>query len=84
MEDSLTLKIVDIISNNQRQRNLMDKQKLGTDMTSNIKEDVDILKQYHLATYFDNESISLPKSEFKASNKPTKSISERIKGKRKS
>ena len=31
--------------------------------------------------YFDNESIPLPRSEFKTGNRPTKSISERIKGK---
>ena len=81
MEDSLTLKISDIISNNYRVRNMMDKQLLGTDLTSLQNQDIHSLLQYHVATYFDNESVTLPKSEFKASNKPTKSISERIKGK---
>jgi DNA-directed RNA polymerase II subunit RPB1 len=38
------------------------------------------LLQYHIATFFDNESISLPRSEFKTGT-PTKSISDRIKGK---
>ena len=33
--------------------------------------------QYHIAT-FDNDSASLPKTEFKTGNKPTKSISDRI------
>ena len=80
MEDSLTLKIADIISNNIRQRNLIDKQMLGDDLNS-FNSEIHALLQYHICTYFDNESISLPKSEFKASNKPTKSISERIKGK---
>ena len=80
MEDSLTLKIADIISNNVRIRNQIDKEMLGSDLTS-YNADIHTLLQYHCATYFDNESISLPKSEFKASGKPTKSISERIKGK---
>ena len=81
MEDSLTLKISDIISNNSRVRNMMDKQLLGNDLNSLQNQDIHSLLQYHVATYFDNESVTLPKSEFKASNKPTKSISERIKGK---
>jgi DNA-directed RNA polymerase II subunit RPB1 len=80
MEDSLTLKIADIISNNIRQRNLIDKQMLGSDLNS-FNNEIHALLQYHVCTYFDNECISLPKSEFKASNKPTKSISERVKGK---
>jgi len=80
MEDSLTLKIADIISNNIRIRNQIDKETLGSDLTS-YNQDIHTLLQYHICTYFDNESITLPKSEFKASGKPTKSISERIKGK---
>ena len=80
MEDSLTLKIADIISNNVKIRNQIDKEMLGSDLTS-YNQDIHTLLQYHCSTYFDNESISLPKSEFKASGKPTKSISERIKGK---
>ncbi len=80
MEDSLTLKISDIITNNNRERSHMDKQLLGSDLNS-ISQEIHSLLQYHMCTYFDNESITLPKSEFKASNKPTKSISERIKGK---
>ena len=81
MEDSLTLKISDIIMNNIRERTLIDKQVLGTDLNNSFNGEIHSLLQYHVCTYFDNESISLPKSEFKASNKPTKSISERIKGK---
>ena len=81
MEDSLTLKIADIISSNIRQRHVIDKQLLGTDLNASFNGEIHALLQYHFCTYFDNESISLPKSEFKASSKPTKSISERIKGK---
>ena len=80
MEDSLTLKIADIISNNIRIRNQIDKEMLGSDLTS-YNQDIHTLLQYHMCTYFDNECVTLPKSEFKASGKPTKSISERIKGK---
>lgn len=74
MEDSLTLKIADIISNNIKVRNEMNKD-------SNTFYDSLTLLQYHIATYFDNDSASLPKSEFKSGGKPTNSISDRIKGK---
>ena len=80
MEDSLTLKIADIISNNIRIRNQIDKETLGTDLTS-YNQDIHTLLQYHISTYFDNDSSSLPTAKFKASEKPIKSISERIKGK---
>ena len=56
MEDSLTLKIADIISNNIRIRNQIDKETTGTDLNS-YHNDVHTLLQYHCATYFDNESI---------------------------
>lgn len=73
-EDSLTIKIADIINSNIRVRNEMNKDSgaLGDALT---------LLQYNLATFFDNDSASLPKSEFKTGGRETKSISERIKGK---
>ena len=74
MEDSLTLKIADIINWNTRIRNEMNKE-------SNAFNDALTLLQFHIATYFDNDSASLPKSEFKTGNRPTNSISDRIKGK---
>jgi DNA-directed RNA polymerase II subunit RPB1 len=74
MEDSLTLKIADIITWNIRVRNDINKD-------SNTFTDTHTLLQYHVATYFDNDSASLPKSEFKTGGKPTNSISDRIKGK---
>ena len=73
-EDSLTLKIAEIINSNSRVRNEMNKDK------GNI-EDLQTLLQYHVATYFDNNSTSLPTSEFKTGGLPIKSISDRIKGK---
>ena len=39
------------------------------------------LLQLNVVQYYDNESIPLPRSEFKTGNRPTKSISDRIKGK---
>ena len=48
---------------------------------STYGQDFRPLLQFHIATYFDNESASLPRSEFKTGNKPTKSISDRIKAK---
>jgi DNA-directed RNA polymerase II subunit RPB1 len=73
MEDSLTLKISDIINTNNKVRNLMNK-------TSNYADQATLL-QYNIAIYFDNTSSSLPQSVFKSGNKPIKSISERIKTK---
>lgn len=74
MEDSLTLKIADIITWNIRVRNDMNKD-------SNTFNDSLTLLQFNVATYFDNDSASLPKSEFKTGNRPTSSISDRIKSK---
>ena len=58
----------------------MDKEASGMDLSS-YGQDFTTLLQFHIATYFDNESASLPRSEFKTGNKPTKSISDRIKAK---
>ena len=80
MEDSLTLKIADIIKSNLRVRARMDKEASGTDL-STYGQDFRTLLQFHIATFFDNESASLPRSEFKTGNKLTKSISDRIRAK---
>ena len=80
MEDSLTLKIADIIKNNNRLRKLQNKKNTGNDL-STYSQDSHTLLQYHVATYYDNDKISLPKSEFKTGGKPTKSISDRLKSK---
>ena len=79
MEDALTLKISDIVTANKRLRAQMDKETIKNDI-GNYSNTANALLQYHLATFFDNESITLPRSEFKTGN-PTKSISDRIKGK---
>jgi DNA-directed RNA polymerase II subunit RPB1 len=79
MEDSLTLKISDIVLANQRLRTQLDKETTQNDI-ANYSNTAHTLLQYQVTTFFDNESISLPRSEFKTGN-PTKSISDRIKGK---
>ena len=78
-EDMLISKLMDIIKMNIRIRKQIDKETTGDD---NKYLDLNIsLLQYHVATYFDNENMSLPKSEQKSGGKPTKSISDRIRGK---
>ncbi len=73
-EDSLTLKIADIINYNIRVRNDMNKD------AASLNDSLTFL-QIHVATYFDNDSAALPKSEFKTGGRPTNSISDRIKSK---
>lgn len=80
MEDSLTLKISDIITSNKRVRQQMEKETVSNEL-STYNQDIFNLLQLHVATYFGNDSVSLPRSEFKTGGRTTKSISERIKGK---
>jgi DNA-directed RNA polymerase II subunit RPB1 len=80
MENALTLKISDIVTANKRVRQQMEKETVSNEL-SNYSQDIFNLLQYHVATYFDNESVSLPRTEFKTGGRPTKSISDRIKGK---
>jgi DNA-directed RNA polymerase beta' subunit len=80
MEDSLTLFIAGIISNNNRVRKQLEKEAMEGDQ-STYKQDVATLVQYNIATYFDNETITLPRSEFKTGGKPLKSIKDRISAK---
>jgi DNA-directed RNA polymerase beta' subunit len=79
MEHGLTLKIVDIITKANQIRQQMEKNasSIDTPYTSDLKT----LLQYHVATYFDNKTATLPKTEFKTGNRVIKSISDGIKGK---
>lgn len=77
MEDSLTLIIASILRNTNKLRKELEKEKLDGNETS-AKLDYATLVQYHVATMFNNENIKLPRSEFKAGGKSTKSISKRI------
>lgn len=79
MEDALTLKISDIVTANKRLRAQIDKETIKNDI-GNYSNTANALLQYHVATFQDNGTIKLPRSEFKTGN-PTKSISDRIEGK---
>lgn len=80
MEDSLTLKMADVVNANNRVRQQMEKEVISNELSS-YNQDIINLLQLHIVHYFDNENISLPKSEFKTGGRLIKSISERIKGK---
>jgi DNA-directed RNA polymerase beta' subunit len=80
MEDSLTLKISDIINTNNRLRHQLQKENSNIDMSA-YNQDIYKLLQYHVAIFYDNETLKLPQTLFKTGGRPTKSISERIKGK---
>ena len=80
MEDSLTHKISDIIVANKRVKKQFEKDIISNDI-STYNQDIFNLLQYHIAIYYDNDSISLPRTEFKTGGRTIKSISERIKGK---
>ena len=79
-EDTLTHKLADIIKSNIKVRKLVDKE---TTSGEDIKYSQDYVRnlQYHIATYYNNEEVSLPVSQQKTGGRPTKSIAERISGK---
>jgi len=79
-EDSLTLMIANIIKTSNNLRKRMSKEQAQSQDITGANE-ANTLLQIHLATYFDNENVALPKSEFKTGGKTTKSVSERLKGK---
>jgi DNA-directed RNA polymerase II subunit RPB1 len=78
-EDMMTHKLVDIIKNANARRKQREKKLSGGE--GKYDRDNQHLLQYHIATYFDNDSITLPKSEQKTGNRASKSVSERLKGK---
>ncbi len=80
MEHGLTHKLSDIIRKNKQLRQQQEKETIFNEL-STFNQDVYILLQYHIATYFNNESLSLPRTEFKTNHRPVKSISESIKSK---
>jgi DNA-directed RNA polymerase II subunit RPB1 len=79
-EDALTLKIADIIRTNKIVRQQLEKG-LITNEVNKYNQDFTALLQYHVAVYFDNDSVTLPRTEFKTGGRIVKSVSERIKGK---
>lgn len=76
-DDDLTHKLIDIIKSNE---NIKSAQGDGS-LTKNTSTCDDfVLLQIHIATFFDNQQVGIPKSCQK-SKKVTKSLSERLKGK---
>jgi DNA-directed RNA polymerase II subunit RPB1 len=79
-EDTLTHKLSDIVKSNIKVRKLLDKE---TASGEDIKYSDEYIRnlQYHVATYYNNEEVSLPISQQKTGGRPIKSITERISGK---
>ena len=75
-EDDLTHKLVDIIRINER---LKDNIEAGAPQL--IIEDLWDLLQYHVTTYFDNQSAGVPPAKHR-SGRPLQTLSDRLKGKR--
>lgn len=76
-DDDLTHKLMDIIKTNENLRNAKGDGSLTK--TTSACDDF-VFLQIHVATFFDNQQIGIPKSCQK-SKKVTKSLSERLKGK---
>ena len=74
--DDLTRKLTDIIKNNARIRKFKENM---NESTAKYNNDNINLMQYHVATYFDNDSVSIPQSE--QGGKPVKTLASRLKGK---
>ncbi len=75
-EDHLTIKLSDILKANLR---IQKHKETNNENTLKYFQDHVNYLQYHVATYYDNESLSLPQSEQKGM--VTKSLSSRLKGK---
>jgi DNA-directed RNA polymerase subunit A' len=74
-EDDLTHKLVDILRINQRLRENID---AGAPQL--IVEDLWELLQYHVTTYFDNQSSGIPPARHR-SGRPLRTLAQRLKGK---
>ncbi len=74
-EDDLTHKLVDIIRINQRLR-----ENIEAGAPTLIIQDLSELLEYHVTTYFNNESSGIPPSRHR-SGRALKTLSQRLKGK---
>ena len=74
-EDDLTHKLVDVLRINQRLRENRD---MGAPQL--VVEDLCELLQYHVTTYFDNQTSGIPPARHR-SGRPLKTLSQRLKGK---
>ncbi len=75
-EDDLTHKLVDIIRINERL-----KENIEAGAPQLIIEDLWDLLQYHVTTYFDNQTPGVPPAKHR-SGRPLQTLSDRLKGKR--
>ena len=76
MEDDITHKLADIVKVNQRIRKYKES---VNDIAAKYRQDNRYLLQYHVFTFYDNESMSMPKAEMRG--KQIKGMSTRIKTK---
>ena len=76
MEDDLTHKIADIVKCNKR---IIKYKESSNEANLKYRQDHMCLLQYHVATYYDNETLTLPRSEQKG--KSITALSTRLKGK---
>lgn len=74
-EDDLTHKLVDIIRINERLR-----ENIEAGAPQLIIEDLWELLQYHVTTYFDNETSGIPPARHR-SGRPLRTLAQRLKGK---
>ena len=74
-EDDLTHKLVDVLRINQRLRENRD---MGAPQL--VVEDLWELLQYHVTTYFDNQTSGIPPARHR-SGRPLKTLAQRLKGK---
>lgn len=74
-EDDLTHKLVDIIRINQKLE-----ANINAGAPQLIIEDLWELLQYHITTYFDNETANIPPARHR-SGRPLKTLAQRLKGK---
>ena len=77
-EDSLVHNFIEIVKTNNKI--IQNKEKTNA-YESKYNNSLILLLGYLVHVVFDNESLTLPTNELKNSGKPTKSISERLKGK---
>ena len=77
-EDSLVHNFIEIVKTNNKI--IQNKEKTNA-YESKYNNSLILLLSYLVHVVFDNESLTLPTNELKIGGKPTKSISERLKGK---
>lgn len=85
-EDDLTRKLMSIIKNNKSLKDTIDKKNKNSDpnlakhLEERVQNGVNSL-QWDVATMIDNSNRSIPEAKEKASDNPSKSLTDRLKGK---